>query len=229
MRTQLLSYRPRLFQRVGNIFIAGLRTAICIMAVAISSLTARAAWPWFSGYINPANAYRIYGWTDWDTPLWGVGIDPDTDCLGNQPPGYRVDGHVVYEADGTGNCVVIESTGSYSNNPGTSVGSINPVSVQFGGWWQSPSSAPASDTRHDWDSNFLNIVSDLVPPLTITPSGTNCLFSWTTNAPGFSLQSSTNLLAGSWSNVTNSTVIVGTDYSVTLSAPQMTMFFRLKR
>jgi hypothetical protein len=199
------------------------------MAVALSSLTAHAGWPWFSGYINPTNSYSIYAFTDWDTPLFGVGIYPDTDCLGISPPNYRVDGHVVYEADGTGNCVVIESTGSYSNLTGCAVGSIQPVSVQFGGWWQSPSSAPASDTRHDWDSDFLNILSNLVPPLSITASGTICLLSWTTNAQAFSLQSSTNLQAGSWSDVTNSAVIVGADYSVTLNTTQMTTFFRLKK
>jgi len=229
MKTQLLFCRPRLFRPVGNTFLAELRIAICIMAVTLSSLAAQAESPWFKGYVNPTNSYRIYAWTDWDTPLWGVGILPDSNCLGAQPPGYRVDGHVVYEADGSGNCVVIESTGSYSTYPATSVGSIHPVSVQFGGWWQSPSSAPASDTRHDWDTTFLNILSDLVPTLTITPSGTNCLLSWPTNAQAFSLQSSTNLLAGSWSDVTNSAAIVDTDYSVTLSATEVKRFFRLKK
>jgi hypothetical protein len=110
------------------------------------------------------------------------------------------------------------------------VGLIRPVvSVQFGGWWQNPASAPASDTRHDWSSEFLNIVSDPVPTLTITLSGTNCLLFWPTNATGYSLQSSTNLLAGSWSDVTNSAVIVGTDYSVTLTATEEMSFFRLKK
>ena len=227
MKTQLLFCRPRRFQRVGNIFMVGLQIAICILSVALSPLTARAGWPWFSGYINPTNSYRIYAWTDWDTPLYGVGIMPDSDCLGIQPPGYRVDGHVVYEADGTGNCVVIESTGSCGANAALLVGSIHPVSVQFGGWWQSPSSAPASDTRHDWSSEFLNVLSDPVPTLTITLSGTNCWFFWPTNAQGYSLQSSTNLPAGSWSDVTNSAVIMGTDYSVTLSATPVTSFFRL--
>ena len=229
MKTQLFFCRPRRFRRVGHIFAAGLQTAICILAAALSPLAARAGWPWFSGYINPTNSYRIYAWTDWDGPLWGAAIYPDSDCLGNPPPDHRVDGHVVYQADGTGNCVVIESTGSYSSYPDTAVGSIHPVSVQFGGWWQSPGSPPASDTRHDWDGNFLNIVSDPVPTLTITLSSTNCLISWPTNAPGFSLQCSTNLLAGSWSDVTNNAAIVGTDYSVTLSAAQETIFFRLKK
>jgi hypothetical protein len=225
MKTQLLSYRPRLFQRVGNIIIAGWQIAICIMAVALSTITARASWPWFSGYINPTNSYRIYAYTDWDTPLFGVGIYPDTDCLGVAPPDYRVDGHVIFEADGSGTCKIIEATGSCS----IWLGQVYPVSIQYSAWFSNPSSPPASDTRHDWSSNFLNILSDQVPQMTITPSGTNYSFSWPTNAPGYGLQSSTNLLAGSWSDVTNSAVIVGTDYSVTLSATPATMFFRLKR
>jgi hypothetical protein len=143
----------------------------CLLALVISSATARAAWPWFNGYQNATNSYRIYAFTDWDTPLFGVGISPDTDCLGIAPPVYRVDGHVVYEADGTGNCVVIESTGSYAVS--LPLGSIHSVtSAQFGGWWQNPGSAPPSDTRHDWSSQFLNIVSDpvsLVEPTNATP------------------------------------------------------------
>jgi hypothetical protein len=229
MKSQFTPCRPRIFRRAGNISIAGLPIAICILAVALSPLTARAGWPWFSGYINPTNSYRIYAWTDWDTPLYGAGIQPDSDCLGVHPPGYRVDGHVVYEADGTGNCVVIESTGSCSANAALQVGSIHPVSVQFGGWWQSPGSQPASDTRHDWDGNFLNIVSDLVPTLTITLSGTNCLCSWPTNASGYSLQCSTNLAAGSWTDVNNELAIDGANYVMTSSATNTTIFFRLKK
>jgi hypothetical protein len=165
MRTQSLLCRPQLFQRIG-------KTAIVIMAISLLSLTALASWPWFSGYIDPTNSYRIYAFTDWDTSLFGVGIYPDTDCLGLSPPNYRVDGHVVFEADGTGNSVVIESTGTYSTYPGFSVGSIQSVSFQFGGWWQSPSSPPASDTRDDWDSDFLNIVCDpvgVLEPTNATP------------------------------------------------------------
>jgi hypothetical protein len=223
----MLSRRPRLFQRVGNTSIAGLQVAICMMAIAWSSVTAQAAWPWFSGYLNPTNSYRLYAYTDWDTPLFGAGIYPDTDCLGVAPPDYRVDGHVVFEADGTGNCIVIESTGSHMGTE--PVGSIYPVSFQFANWFSNPASAPASDTRHDYSSVFLNILADPVPSLTIALSGTNCLCFWPTNAPGYSLESSTNLLAGSWSDVTNSAVIVGTHYSVTLSATQEKSFFRLRK
>jgi hypothetical protein len=227
MKSHILSHQPRLFQGFGNTSIAGLQVAICLMAIAWSSVTARAAWPWFSGYLNPANSYRIYAYTDWDESLFGVGIYPDTDCLGVAPPNYRVDGHVVLEADGTGNCVVIASTGSHmATEP---VGSIYPVSFQFANWFSNPASAPASDTRHDYSSAFLNILSDPVPSLTIALSGTNCLLFWPTNAPGYSLQSSTNLLAVSWPDVTNSAVIVSDDYSVILSATQQKSFFRLKK
>jgi len=199
------------------------------MAATLSPLAARAENPWFKGYINPANSYRIYAWTDWDTPIWGIGIVHDSTCLGAQPPDYRVDGHVVYEADGSGNCVVIESTGSYSTLSSTMVGSVHPVSVQFGGWWQSPPGPPASDTRHDWDANFLNMLSDLVPRLTIKPSGNNWSLSWPTNAQAFSLQFSTNLTAGSWSDVTNRVAIVDADYSVALGATEANCFFRLRK
>lgn len=229
MNTSLLARRSRPFLREANCFVAGAGIAIGLMAAAVFSLPAQAGWPWFSGYLNPANSYRIYAWTDWDTPLWGGGISPDTACMGATPPGYRVDGHVVYAADGSGNCVVIESTGSYSTSPGTAVGSVHPVSVQFGAWWQSPSSPPASDSRHDWDANFLNIVADPIPTLTILSAGTNCLLSWPTNAPGFTLQSSTNLLAEIWSDVTADAVIVGQANSVTVTAPSATTFFRLKK
>lgn len=171
MKTELLSSRPRRFQFTGDIIVAGWQMAIGIAAVALSSVSAHAAWPWFSGYINSTNSYRIYAFTDWDTPLFGVGIYPDTDCLGVESPAYRVDGHVVYEADGTGNCVAIESTGSYAVS--VPLGSIHPVaSSQFGGWWQNPASAPISDTRHDWSSQFLNVVSDpvgVLQPTNATP------------------------------------------------------------
>lgn len=52
---------------------------------------------------------------------------------------------------------------------------------------------------------------------------------WPTNVLGFSLQSSTNLASANWSDVTNTTAIVGTNYSVTLGARQQKQFFRLKK
>jgi hypothetical protein len=149
-------------RRHGTIANTRALVGVCLTAIVFSVVTARADHPWFKGYINPDNGYRIFAFTDWDTPLFGGGIQPDLSCLGISPPAYRVDGHVMYEADGTGNCTVIQSTGSYSTDPLFLVGSVHPVSVQFAFWHGNPSGPPASDTRHDWDQNFLNILSGRV-------------------------------------------------------------------
>jgi hypothetical protein len=74
-----------------------------------------------------------------------------------------------------------------------------------------------------------NIMLQPSPSLAVRVVGTNVVVSWPTNALGFSLQSSTNLTAASWSNVTNTAAIVGTNYSVTLGARQQKQFFRLKK
>lgn len=74
-----------------------------------------------------------------------------------------------------------------------------------------------------------NIVMQPTPSVTARVAAPNVVFSWPTNALGFSLQSSTNLTAGSWADVTNTTVIVGSNYSVILSPTQERRFFRLKR
>ncbi len=225
MNSHLSSHWPRPFPRAGNAVVSGLQVALCTIAISGPPVAARAAWPWFSGYSNPANSYRLYAYTDWDTPLFGAGLEPDTDCLGVAPPGYRVDGHVVLRADGTGNCSVVESTGSHmATEP---VGAVFPVSFQFANWFSNPAAAPASDTRHDYSGVFLNILADPVPSLSIALSGTNCLCFWPTNAPGYSLQSSTALPAAGWSDVTNSVVIAGTNYTATLAATREESFFRL--
>jgi hypothetical protein len=74
-----------------------------------------------------------------------------------------------------------------------------------------------------------NIVAQPTPSVTARVVAPNIVFLWPTNVLGFSLQTSTNFAAGSWSAVTNSAVIVGSNYSVTLSATQKNRFFRLKR
>jgi hypothetical protein len=226
MKSLFKPCRPQELQRVGGLLAAGLAITVCLLV--LSAVPARAAWPWFSGYLNASNSYSIYAYTDWDSPLFGGGMDPDTDVLGIFPPAHRVDGHVVYQADGTGNCKIIEATGSCS----AWLGNVYPVSIQFSTWFGNPSSPPASDTRHDWDSNFLNILSSPVvslPTLTVVISGANCCFSWPTNTQGFTVQCSADLSPGSWSDVTNEPAVVSTNYVMTLSATNTTIFFRLKQ
>ena len=59
--------------------------------------------------------------------------------------------------------------------------------------------------------------------------GSSIVCSWPTNAAGFGLQSSTNLLPGSWLDITNVPAITGTNFSVAVSADKTECFFRLKK
>lgn len=201
--------QPPTPQHGGKILTTAFRTAICLLALAVSSMCARAEWPWFSGFLNTNNSYRIFAHTDWDSSLFGVGIDPDSDCLGIAAPPRKVDGHVVYEADGSGNCVVIESTGSFGGNPQYLLGSVHPVSVvQYVDPFFNPPNLPASDTRHDRDSNFLNILSDPVPPrpfMRIRSSELDlCEVCWTsvTNAT-YRVEHRSDLATNTWVTLTN--------------------------
>jgi hypothetical protein len=74
-----------------------------------------------------------------------------------------------------------------------------------------------------------NIVMQPTPSVAVRITENNVVLSWPTNTAGFSLQSATNLNATSWFDATNASAIVGTNYSVTLSATQQVQFFRLKR
>lgn len=144
-------------------------TAIAlVLAILIAPESAYAASPWFSGYLNPANNYRYYGFSDWDTLLFGGGIQPDSSLLGVSPPSHRVDGHVVLEADGTGFAKVAESTGSYAVRSDFAIGTVYPVSFQFSNWWSNPGTPPISDTRGDFNSQFINIVSGPVGQVATT-------------------------------------------------------------
>lgn len=70
--------------------------------------------------------------------------------------------------------------------------------------------------------------STVEPPLlSITRSGSNVIVSWTTNAVGFNLQSSTTLTAGDWVPVLEAPAVVGSEFQVTTSAQSPHRFFRL--
>jgi hypothetical protein len=211
MKTQPKRNPPPTFQDGGKILTGAFAGAACMVALAVSSISARAEWPWFSGFVNTNNSYRIFAHTDWDAPLFGAGIDPDSDCLGIQAPQRRVDGHVVYEADGTGNCVVIEATGSFSSMLG-SVDTV--VSVQYmSDPYVNPPSAPASDTRHDYNGNFLNILSDPVssgPKMSIRVSEVEVCWTSLTNAT-YRVEYRSDLTTNTWVTLTNCVPSAGTE------------------
>jgi hypothetical protein len=65
------------------------------------------------------------------------------------------------------------------------------------------------------------------PPLSITNSSGNLTFSWPAAQASFQLQSTTNLLSPSWTNVSTSPVQSGATLTVTLPIGTGTEFFRL--
>jgi hypothetical protein len=146
-----------------------MRFSMVAIVIAISMMcgSASAASPWFDGYLDPSNSYRYFAHTDWDLSLFGVGIQPDTAVFGIAPPASLVDGHVIYEADGTGSAKVIESTGSFATVPSYMLGSIHTIPSLFADPFFNPGFPPVSDTRGDFSAQFLNIVSGRVGDLNV--------------------------------------------------------------
>ncbi len=76
----------------------------------------------------------------------------------------------------------------------------------------------------------LGSVSAPAPTLTIFPSGANVILTWPTNATGFTLQSTTNLVSTTvWSNVSLAAVVVNTNNAVTNALSGKQTFYRLSQ
>jgi uncharacterized repeat protein (TIGR03803 family) len=75
------------------------------------------------------------------------------------------------------------------------------------------------------------VFSLFIPPqLTIIPSGANVILTWPTNATGFTLQSTTNLVSPAvWSIVSPAPVVVNGQNAVTNSTPGTKKFYRLSQ
>jgi uncharacterized repeat protein (TIGR03803 family) len=75
---------------------------------------------------------------------------------------------------------------------------------------------------------IFSISLPLPPELTISRLGTNVLLTWSTNSPGFTLQSATNLISSAtWSAATPAPVIIGTNYTITNNISGAAKFYRL--
>ena len=67
------------------------------------------------------------------------------------------------------------------------------------------------------------------PPVSIAMSGGNTTVYWPTNTPAsYTLQSTTNLVIGTWIGVTNSVAVSNSVYQVTVPAGSPAMYYRLK-
>jgi uncharacterized repeat protein (TIGR03803 family) len=67
------------------------------------------------------------------------------------------------------------------------------------------------------------------PQLTITPAGTNVILSWPTNAAGFTLQSTTDLVSPSWTTNLPAPLLVNGLNTVTNPARGTQQFYRLSQ
>ena len=67
------------------------------------------------------------------------------------------------------------------------------------------------------------------PPLSFSRSGTDIVLSWTTNAPTFVLQSTTNAASTNWASVFPSPVVFGSQFVVTNPVSSVAKYFRLKQ
>lgn len=78
-------------------------------------------------------------------------------------------------------------------------------------------------------ATFDNVTVPLVPPnLDISVTTSNLFFSWPVTYAGFTLQSSTNLAAGSWMPISSpAPQIIGTNFQITLTVTNAAQFFRL--
>jgi hypothetical protein len=89
-------------------------------------------------------------------------------------------------------------------------------------------SPPMAESFVIRDIQVTNTAAPLLPSLNAVKSGGGLTLTWPTNATGFVLEHSTDM-AQDFSAVTNSPVVAGTNYSVTLPCACLAEFFFLER
>ena len=80
-----------------------------------------------------------------------------------------------------------------------------------------------------WASVTPPAESDDIPVLGISQSVSNSVLSWTTNAPGFLLETSSTVVNGSWSNVLGFVYVSGGNYVVTNNTSVGLTYYRLRK
>jgi hypothetical protein len=93
------------------------------------------------------------------------------------------------------------------------------------------STAYVGFTGADGGANSIQTVSNFtfvsIPPESIQLNNTTSLISWPSSVQGYLLQENTNLLSGTWINVTNPTIVVNGTNQISTPATGRTMFYRL--
>jgi len=121
-----------------------------------------------------------------------------------------------------------------TNAAGYSLESTTNISL---GSWQAVTNSPvvlgttyAVTSTVSWAQCYFRLTSIPVQPrLDIQPLPGKVRLTWPTNTVGYSLESSTNIISGSWQAITNSPIVLGTSYAVTAAVTRAECYFRLKR
>jgi hypothetical protein len=79
-----------------------------------------------------------------------------------------------------------------------------------------------------WASVTPPAEAPIVPTLNIFRSGGATVLTWSTNAPGFLIESSPTLLPSSWAQLSLPIYIVGDQFAVTNTGASSVLFYRLR-
>ena len=153
---------------------------------------------------------------------------------GSQPQAPLVlssDGHTLYGTTITGGATnsVLSGTIFAINADGTDFTTIYDFSSTTNGG--SPRGLMlTNNTLYGVNSACVYSFSLPAPPqLSIVLSGTNVILTWTNTATGFTLQSTTNLLATQWNTDLPAPVVKGSQNTVTNPVSGSYQFYRLTR
>ena len=154
------------------------------------------------------------------TPTLQASAFSDVDCIGDTHAASQ------WQVLNSAGVIVVADSGTDTVNKVTWTVPANKLYYGSNYVWQ----VRYQDSRNGWSTYSAQTTFTTVGPLLGgSKQGTNIVFQWSTNAPGFSLQWLTNLGLVNWSNATPAPVIVSGQYTVTNSMTNNVRFYRLKK
>ncbi len=128
-------------------------------------------------------------------------------AVANAAAQYTIDWHTMDAGGGSGSAGPFAMHGTLGQ-PDAFTGAAGPFAF-VGGYW--------------------SLIDEPVPLLRIFKSGADIVLAWPNPSPGFGLQTSPDLVTGSWTAVAISPVKAGEEFQVTWGQPNGRRFFRLRR
>ena len=166
--------------------------------------------------ISPASGAQNMG----ITPTLQANAFSDSDCLG--------DTHLAsqWQVLSAGGSVIVADSGTNSVSLTRWVVPANKLYYGSNYQWR----VRYRDSRNGWSTYSTQTrFTNGGPILVSSKQGSNIVLNWPTNAPGFTLQWSTDLASPIWSNTTPAPVIVSGQYAVTNGTTNNSRFYRLKK